>query len=76
MPEVNTRFEQLFHGDVSQTTSFVVCILRSRSNSGLLSRPRTLEHGKNDSEPLSGEELVVNVSRLQSFKVSDVAVKL
>src|SRR2546421_7591257 len=29
MPEVNTRFEQLLHGDIGQTTSFLVCILRS-----------------------------------------------
>jgi hypothetical protein len=28
MPEVNTRFEQLLHGDVSQLTSSSVCILR------------------------------------------------
>src|SRR5207244_10932604 len=42
MPEVNTRFEQLLHGDVSQLTSsdnlhpsFML------ANSGLLSRPRT-----------------------------------
>jgi len=41
MPEVNTRFEQLLHGDVSQTTSFLVCIPCSVANSGLLSRPRT-----------------------------------
>src|SRR6185369_10237788 len=34
MPEVNTRFEQLFHGDVSQTTSSLVCIRElSRSTS-------------------------------------------
>ena len=28
MPEVDSRFEQLLHGDVSQTASLLVCILR------------------------------------------------
>jgi len=30
MPEVNTRFEQLLHGDVSQKTSLLICILCSK----------------------------------------------
>src|SRR5215813_15444403 len=32
MPEVNTRFEQLLHGDVSQKTSYLVCIKRPSFN--------------------------------------------
>src|SRR5262249_45439005 len=39
MPEVNTRFEQLLHGDVSQTTSFVVCILCQTLELGFVSPP-------------------------------------
>src|SRR5262249_39518759 len=44
VPEVNARFEQLFHGDVSQNTSSLNCILRGTScplgiDSLLRSRP-------------------------------------
>ena len=49
MPEVNTRFEQLLHGDVSQTTSSLVCIreLVLFDLSDYHSRPRAAKHGKN-----------------------------
>src|SRR5205814_10624043 len=39
MPEVNTRFEQLLHGDVSQKTSFLVCILCSSRELGIAFPP-------------------------------------
>jgi len=46
MPEVDARFEQLLHGDVSQSTSFVDL------HPGMLNRiaipaPALVEYGKN-----------------------------
>src|SRR6202008_4195967 len=41
MPEVNSRFEQLLHGDSSQLTSYLVCIGNSKRFPDCHSRPRT-----------------------------------
>ena len=42
VPEVNTRFEQLLHGDVSQITSSLVCILRASRRSSVVGRQRKI----------------------------------
>jgi hypothetical protein len=52
MPEVNTRFEQLLHGDVSQKTSFLSLHPLFKVRTQDCFPVPAPEHGKNYSEPL------------------------
>jgi hypothetical protein len=70
MPEVNTRFEQLLHGDVSQKTSFVICIRRSTCELRIAFPSPHRSTGRIIPNRFSGEEFLLLFQGFEGFKVS------
>jgi hypothetical protein len=68
MPEVNTRFEQLLHGDVSQTTSFLVCILRSTGELGIAFPSPCRSTGRIIPNRTSGKEFFISGFKVAMFQ--------